>query len=133
MTSVAIGMNMIERIDHVRELADFFGFRLGREPHTSYGHGNNIDSIALYPKDERLPCFSRDACLYTGSLGAVEEFLRGIQWARKYDMLIGAATDQRRDQFEKKELARLAKIKYNKEKAATWSILEDAPDDDIPF
>lgn len=119
---VVVGMNMIERIDSVRELADFFGFRLGRSPHSSFG--DNIDTIALYPKDNSLPTYSRDACLFTGNLNEVENFLDGIRWARQYDKMIGSCTDQRRKQFEDKEVARLAKIQYNKERAETIQILK---------
>ena len=120
---VAIGMNMIERIDRVRDMAEFFGFRLGRRPHSGFGD-SELDVIALYPMDDRLPTYSRDACLFTGSLSDVENFLDGIQWARKYDNLIGATTDQRRTQYEAREVARLAKMKLNKEKAETFKILK---------
>ena len=120
---LAIGMDMIERIDRVRELAEFFGFRLGRRPHSGFGDGG-LDVISLYPKDDRLPTYSRDACLFTGSLSDVENFLDGIQWARKYDQLINATTDQRRQQFEAKEVARLAKMKLNREKAETFKTLK---------
>ena len=119
---VAVGMNMIERIESVRELADFFGFRLGRSPHSSFD--DNIDNIALYPKGNSLPPYSRDACLYTGNLNEVENFLDGIRWARQYDKMIGSCTEQRREQYEAKEVARLAKIKYNKERAETIQILK---------
>lgn len=118
---VAVGMNMIERIDSVRELADFFGFRLSRSPHSSFG--DNIDTIALYPKGDCLPTYSRDACLFTGNLNEVENFLDGVRWARQYDKMIGSCTEQRREQYEGKELARLAKILYNKEKAETFKTL----------
>ena len=121
--SIAVGMNMIDRVDHVRELAKFFGFRLGRRPHSGFGD-SELDVIALYPMDHCLPTYSRDACLFTGSLSDVENFLDGIQWARKYDNLIGATTDQRRTQYEAREVARLAKIKYNKERAETFKILK---------
>ncbi len=110
---LAVGMNMIERIDHVRELADFFGFRLGRDPHS--GFSESIDIIALYPSGDRLPTYSRDTCLFKGSLADVENFLDGVRWARKYDNLIGAMSDKRREQYESKEVARLARIVYNKE------------------
>jgi hypothetical protein len=120
---VAIGMNMIERIDQIRALADFFGFRLGRREHSGFGD-SDIDVIALYPKDSRLPTYSRNSCLFTGSLSDVENFLDGIRWARQYDNLIGATSDKRREQYEAKEAARLAKIQYNKERAETFKILK---------
>lgn len=120
---VAIGMNMIERIDRIRELAEFFGFRLGRRPYSGFGD-SELDVIALYPKDDRLPTYSRESCLFTGSLSDVENFLDGVQWSRKYDDLIGATSDKRREQFEAKEVARLAKIQYNQERAETFKTLK---------
>lgn len=120
---LAVGMNMIERIDQIRELADFFGFRLGRRAHSGFGD-SDIDVIALYPKDNRLPPYTRDACLFTGSLSDVENFLDGIRWARKYDNLIGATSDKRREQYEAKEVARLERMKLNRAKAETFKILK---------
>ena len=72
-----------------------------------------------------MPTYSRDACLFTGSLSDVENFLDGIQWARKYDSLIGATSDKRREQFEAKEVARLQRIMFNKAKAETFKILKE--------
>lgn len=120
---VVVGMNVIERIDSVRELADFFGFRLGRRQHYGF-EDSSTDVISLYPKDDRLPTYSRDTSLFTGSLSDVENFLDGIRWARKYDSMIGATTDQRRMQYEAKEVARLEKIKFNKDKAETFKTLK---------
>jgi hypothetical protein len=120
---VVVGMNMIERIDYVRELADFFGFRLGRRPLSGFGD-SDIDPIALYPKDNCLPTYSRDACLFTGSLSDVENFLDGIRWSRNYDNMIGATSDKRRGQYEAKEVARLERMKLNKAKAETFKILK---------
>ena len=119
---VAVGMDMIERIDRVRDLANFFGFRLGRTHHL-VGY-NGTDTIVLYPKDNQLPAYSRDACLFTGSLSDVENFLDGIRWAQQYDKMIGATTDQRRAQYEAREVARQEKIKFNKEKAETFKTLK---------
>ena len=121
---VVVGMNLIDRIDHVRELADFFGFRLGRRPHSGFGD-SDIEPIALYPKDSCLPTYSRDACLFAGSLSDVENFLDGIRWSRNYDNMIGATSDKRREQYEAKEVARLERIVYNKAKAETFKVLKD--------
>lgn len=119
---VAVGMDMIERIDRARELAEFYGFRLGRQHHAFTDSGTDV--IALYPKDDRLPVYSRDTYLFVGSLSEVENFLDGVQWARKYDNLIGAMSDRRREQFEDKEIARLERIAYNKARAETFTTLK---------
>jgi len=120
---VVVGMNIIERIDQVRELAEFFGFRMGRRQHYGF-EDSSTDVISLYPKDDRLPTYSRDTSLFTGSLSDVENFLDGIRWARKYDSMIGAMSDKRREQYEAKEVARLERIVYNKAKAETFKILK---------
>jgi hypothetical protein len=120
---VAVGMDMIGRIDHIRELADHYGFKLGKAPYSSFS--DNIDTIALYPKDNSLPVYSRDACLFTGNLSEVETFFEGIRWSRNYDQMIGAMSVQRREQFEAKEVARLERIVYNKAKAETFKILKE--------
>jgi hypothetical protein len=62
--------------------------------------------------------------LFTGSLSDVENFLDGIRWARNYDNMIGATSDKRREQYEAKEVARLERIKYNKERAETFNTLK---------
>jgi len=123
---VAVGMSMIDRIDRVREIADHYGFRLGQVPYNSYGVTvtDNIDNIELYPNDERLPVYSRDACLFTGNLSELENFFEGIRWTRNYDQTIGAMSAQRREQYEAKEIARLAKIQYNQERAETYETLK---------
>lgn len=116
-----VGMNMIERIDRVREMIDRLGFRMGKSPsHMGY----DTDVISLYPKEHRLPVYARDACLFTGSLVELESWIKGLDWARQYDSYLGAMSDQRRAQYEAKELARQERIKYNKAKAETFKTLK---------
>ena len=47
--SIGVGINLIQRIDRVRDLVDKLGFRMGHAPHHS---GDDFDSLALYPRDE---------------------------------------------------------------------------------
>lgn len=121
-SAVNIGMKMIERIDRVRERADQLGFALGKAPIASYDH--DTDLISLYPKGDCLPVYSRDACLFTGNLNELERWLDGLDWARAYDCYIGACKQQRREQYEAKQVARLEQIRYNKAKHETFKTLK---------
>lgn len=112
---------MIERIDRIREVVDRLGFRMGKPPHHLY---EDIDTIALYPKDNCLPVYNRDAALFTGNLNDLEQWVKGIDWARQYDSYLGVASEQRRAQYEAKEIARQERAKYNKEKAETFTTLK---------
>ena len=112
---------MIERIDRVRASVDRLGFRMGKSP---YHAAADIDTITLYPKDDCLPVYSRDAALFTGTLLDLERWLSGLDWARQYDSYLGAMTEKRREQFEAREVARQERIKYNKARAETFNTLK---------
>ncbi len=115
-------MNMIDRIDRVRAAVDRLGFRMGKTPLRAV---DDIDTITLYPKEECLPVYNRDAALFTGTLLDLERWLSGVDWARQYDSYLGAMSDKRRAQYEAKEVARQERIKYNKAKAETFKILKE--------
>jgi len=121
---IAVGMNMIERIDRVREVVDRLGFRMGKPAYAAYSETDNMDNIALYPKDDCLPIYTRDACLFTGNLVELEYWIKGLDWARQYDSYLGAVSDKRRKQYEDKEVARQERIKYNKARAETFETLK---------
>ena len=63
-----------------------------RNYHSEFG-----DTVCVKPRGDSLPIYSRDAELFTGSVESLEVWLRGIEWARKYDsLLLGDRHDQRR-------------------------------------
>lgn len=120
---IGVGIKMIERIDSVRAAVDRLGFTMGKAP--THAYDGDIDSIALYPKKDCLPIYSKDACLFVGNLNDLEQWLKGVDWARTYDSYLGAMSDKRRVQYEAKEVARQERIKYNKAKAETFKVLKD--------
>jgi hypothetical protein len=97
---------------------------MGKSPYAAFGETENVDNIALYPKDDRLPIYTRDACLFTGNLVELEYWIKGLDWARQYDSYLGVANEKRRAQYEEKEVARQERIRYNKAKAETFKILK---------
>lgn len=122
--AIAIGMSMIERIDRVRAVADRLGFRMGKTPYSHFSAADSIDNIALYPKDDCLPIYTRDVIIFEGNLVELEYWIKGLDWARQYDSYLGVANEQRRAQYEAKEVARQEKAKYNKAKAETFKTLK---------
>lgn len=62
------------------------------------------DILALKPKDDSLPLFSRDHEIVNGTIDHVESFIAGLAWARLYDsMLFG-------DKHEKKPAQKRARL-----------------------
>ena len=72
------------------------------------------DVVALKPKADCLPIYSRDAELFVGTIEQLERWLQGFHVARKYDsLLLGNKHDalrQRKEQdFRNKQLIKQIK------------------------
>jgi hypothetical protein len=72
--------------------------------HARHYHNDFGDVVALKPKDqESVPVYSRDAEVFIGTIDDLEQWLRGVEWARKYDrMLFGNKHEANRDKQEQK-------------------------------
>ena len=88
------GYALIRRIRILEEKCNELGFLMchARNFQSEFG-----DILAIKPKDDNLPVYSRDAELFVGTIADLERFIQGIEWARKYDtMLFGRSYDQKR-------------------------------------
>lgn len=95
-----VGFNTYRELQRIETLADQLGFKFDRPKH----HGYESDYISLCPKDQdSLPIYTRDAQLYTGTLGEIQAFLVGLQWARDYDRIIKVSDPKKRERKEQDE------------------------------
>lgn len=93
------GYNAVLKIRRLEEEVNALGFRMAHSQSNRYSEFGDV--VALYPKDEDLPIYSRDTEVFVGSLENLEIWLRGAQWARRYDtMLLGKSADSRRERKE---------------------------------
>jgi len=111
------GWQTIVRLRRVEEQVDALGMRIGN-PRGGRWDGE-LDIVSLYPKDDALPIYSRDADLFRGTLEELEVWLRGVAWARQYDVIvIGKSIDtnrSRREQdYRNRELLKMIKAKDDK-------------------
>lgn len=93
------GYNTILRIRRLEQEVDALGFRLGQSKHGNY-HQEFGDIVSVFPKEDALPVYARDAELFVGSLEDLEVWIRGIQWARSYDLLLRLSDDDKRAKKE---------------------------------
>jgi hypothetical protein len=78
------GYQDVLRIRKLEQDVERLGMRMGPPRHGLY------NAVALFPLDDALPIYSRDAELFAGSLDEMEVWLRGWQQAQLYhSMLIG--------------------------------------------
>ena len=92
------GYKLIRKIKYLEEECDKLGFMLCHAKHYMNDFG---DVLALKPKADCLPIYSRDAELFVGTIDELERWLQGFQFARKYDsMLFGNKYDNQRDRKE---------------------------------
>ena len=96
------GYQTILKIRRLEQEIDALGFRWGNSKHGGYSSESEFgETVALFPKDDAsLPVYSRDAELFTGTIRELEIWLRGVQWARDYDMLVRLSTTVKRERKE---------------------------------
>jgi hypothetical protein len=93
------GYQSVIELHKLEERIDKLGFRMGF-PKTRWSDGFG-DQVALMPKDDCLPIYSRDNELYIGTLDGLRTWLSGFEKAREYDrMLIGNSVEVKRERKE---------------------------------
>lgn len=117
------GYNTILRFRRLEETVNRLGFMITAPKNGQWT--DNHDAIGLKPKDaESLPIYSRDAELFCGSLEELEVWLRGVAWARDYDMILRMTDEKRRSKFEDAERARQAEMKKREEQKKMIEVLK---------
>lgn len=118
------GYSTYTRFQRIEAQAKQLGFRLGNPRHGHWGiNESGVDQVALYPDDEALPVYTRDAEIFTGTFGQVEIFLAGWGQARSYDMILRLSDDKKRKKYEDKERARQAEQKKREEQKQMMKVL----------
>lgn len=59
--------------------------------------------IRIVPRDDELPIYSRDAGLFVGTIEEALLWIKGIEWARKYDEMNKISSAKSRETAEQKE------------------------------
>ena len=94
------GYQSVIELRRLEERIDRLGFRMGYPKHGGYSNDFG-DQVALFPKEDCLPIYSRDAELFVGTLEGARIWLTGFEKAREYDhMLMGKTIDARRERKE---------------------------------
>lgn len=93
------GYNTILFIRKLEERVDKLGFRLA---HSKYGYDKQFgDVVALIPKDDCLPIYSRDAEMFVGTLEHLEQWLNGWEKMQQYHrMLMGNKFESKIERLE---------------------------------
>jgi len=116
------GYYTYNRWKRIEESAEKLGFRLGNPKH-GWNHDNQ-DLVALFPADNALPIYSRDADIFTGTFHEVEVWLDGWSRARVYDQMLGLSTDKKRARAEDRERARQVERRKREEQAELLRVLK---------
>ena len=106
------------------------GFRIGNPKH-GWNSRETGDSVAIFPKDDALPVFSRDTELFSGSFRELEVFLSGWERAQQYDMLLRISDEKKRKKYEAKEVERQRLAAERLEKKKMFAILANKTEDEV--
>lgn len=93
------GFYDVLKLRRIEKEIDELGFML-----CSPKQGWNADDqnvVGIKPKDnDSLPVYSRDAQVFQGTIEQLEVWLRGVEWARQYDMLLKVSDEKKRERKE---------------------------------
>jgi hypothetical protein len=109
------GYSLILKIQALEKQLHSMGMRWGYDKHGRYGDNQFGDTVAVYPRDDELPAYTRDAMLFSGSITDLQQWLAGVRWARDYDMLLRVSDEKKREKAETKERERIALMRKREE------------------
>lgn len=115
------GYSTYTRWQRIELQARSMGFRIGNPKH-GWGREDG-DAVAIYPDDEALPIFGRDADIFTGTFSEVEIFLAGWARAQQYDSILRLSDDKKRKKYEDRERARQAEQRKREEQKKMLAVL----------
>lgn len=118
------GYSTYLRLQSIEAQAKTMGFRLGNPKHGHWGSEGDNDRVAIFPNDEALPSFSRDAEIFCGSFRDIEIFLAGWARSQQYDMILRMTDDKRRKKYEDAERARQAEQRKREEQKKIMAVLK---------
>ena len=108
------GYHTVLRMRRMEEEVAKLGFMFAYPKHR---FNDEQDMVALKPVDsDAVPIYSRDAEIFCGTLEQLEVWLRGVEWARNYDMLLRVSDEKRRARKEQDARNRLMIQRLKNEK-----------------
>jgi hypothetical protein len=126
------GYSTYTRWQRIEAQAKTLGFRLGNPKNGRWGIvPDAIDTVALYPDNDALPVFSRDADIFEGTFSQVETFLTGWARAQQYDAMLRMTDEKKRKKYEDKERERQRLAAERLEKRKMFAALADKTEDEV--
>lgn len=135
------GWATIKALRALEERVDSLGMEIV-DPEGQYGTSYNgdifADRIALQPKSDCLPHYSRDAHIWIGTLEELGNWLNGIEWSRGYDAILRISDKKKREQAESSERNRQLMATIKKSKLVQGNhrgvrVEQEVAEDDVPF
>lgn len=123
------GYDMVLKIRRLEETVNDLGFMFASSKYDTFNEYGS--RLSLKPIDTKLPIYARDAEVFTGTLEELEVWLRGVEWARRYDMMLKLSDEKKRLSAEDKYRKRMEVQRIKDEQKAVWGILADKPVKDV--
>jgi hypothetical protein len=94
------GYDLVLKVKRLEDTLHKMGMRWGHDKHGGQWGGEYGDRVGVFPRDEELPVYARDAMLFSGTIDQLQVWITGIEWARGYDMINKVSDDKKRARKE---------------------------------
>jgi hypothetical protein len=125
------GYSTYMRWQRIEAQAKSLGFRLGNLKHGQWGGSGDLDQVALFPDEEALPIYARDAEIFVGTFAHIEVFLNGWVRAQQYDAMLRMTDEKKRKKYEDKERDRQRWAAERLEKRQVFAVLADRTEKEV--
>lgn len=124
------GYQAVLQMRRLEQEANQLGFMFSHPK--SRWSSDSIDQVALKPlNDEAVPVYSRDAEVFVGTLDQLGVWLRGVEWARNYDMLLRVSDEKKRHTKENQVRAHQAEQRKREEQKKMLAVLRATDQENI--
>jgi hypothetical protein len=90
--------HQIEKLERLRGRLKKLGYVMCQSKYSTSGDY----LIGVYPLDDKLPLYSRDAELFTGTTESIESWIRGIEHRNDYLTMLKATSEDKIQILEEK-------------------------------
>lgn len=94
------GYDLVLKVKRLEDTLYKMGMRWGHDKHNGSWGTEFGDRVGVFPRDEELPVYARDAMLFSGTIEQLQVWIAGIEWARGYDMINKVSDEKKRARKE---------------------------------
>ena len=100
-------LRQIQQLESITKQLEAQGMRLAKlNAHGAFASVQDSEILAVYPNEDQLPHYARDAELFIGTMDDIGSWIAGVHWLTAYNGMLGIDDGDKRRRLENTERER---------------------------